>query len=294
MFKDSELQHIDYKQRVLDYADKQIEAAFLNMEAIKDSFDDEAVHDFRVAVKRMRVLMGFLSLFDENIKPDEKISNERRFFKLLSPIRDRQVQQAKLNDTAKQLKIHIPAFNRYIEKRLEKAKTNFQQHKYDFLPGMDLTMVKYPLSHILSSEMILREAENQFRIFLTKTMNDLPYFTEDDEKMHESRKELKKVVYILEMLDIQRLSIMNRAVTFKGFKKLQERLGDTHDCIVGRDMVRKFIRKKNKAGQKYLRLAEWLDRQRLLEIHGFKDEFYAIIPPGSNVTVELITEEEQE
>lgn len=288
MFKEKSAERIPFKEYIIEYADKQIETAFMNMESVKDDFDEEAVHDFRVSVKRMRVLMWFLSLFDERIVGDESIANERSFFKLLSPIRDRQVQMQRLNDTAHELSISIPALQKYMVKRLQKAKRRFQMHKHDFMPQMDFEMVKIPLSHILSDEMLLREAESQAGLLLEKARLEMPYFISDDEVMHESRKDFKKVVYLMEMLKVTELEIKGQKFTIKELKNLQEALGNAHDYVVGRKMVRKFMFKKNKSGQKYHRLAEWIDRKRILEIDRFKDQFNLVVLPGEKVHVEFV------
>jgi len=287
MFKEKIVNKTDYKQRVIDYANKQMEDIFINMEAVKDNFDENAVHDFRVAVKRLRVLMWFLSLFDERIIPDDEIYNERQFFKLLSPIRDRQVQMGKISRINDDLGISTPALMKNLNKRLRKAKAKFEQRKFEFQPRMDLKKVQIPLSHILSSEMVLREAEHQMNRFLTQTRDELPHFIEDDETLHESRKDLKKVVYLAEMLGIEKFSINDKRFSLKDFKRLQESLGEAHDYIVGRNMVRKFMIKKEKSGQKYYRLAEWLDRLRILEIDRFKENFYHAIPPNQKVDAEM-------
>lgn len=288
MFKEKEAENIPYKDYIIEYADKQIETAFMNMESVKDNFDEEVVHDFRVAVKRMRVLMWFLSLFDERIIPDESIASERSFFKLLSPIRDRQVQMQQMNDTASGLSINIPALQKYLAKRLQKAKQNFQMHKHDFMTQIHFELVKVPLSHILSDEMLLREAESQAGLLLEKSRSEMPHFVGDDKVMHESRKDFKKIVYLMEMLKANKLKINGRTFTLKELKNLQEALGDAHDYVVGRKMVRKFMFKKNKSGQKYHRLAEWIDRKRILEIDRFKDQFHLMVLPQQPVRVEFV------
>ncbi len=288
MFKEKSAERIPFKEYIIEYADKQIETAFMNMQSVKDDFDEEAVHDFRVSVKRMRVLMWFLSLFDEQIVADESIANERSFFKLLSPIRDRQVQMQRLNDTAHELSISIPALQKYMVKRLQKAKRRFQVHKHDFMPQMHFEMVKVPLSHILSDEMLLREAESQAGLLLEKARLEMPHFISDDDVMHESRKDFKKVVYLMEMLKVRKLRINSKEFTLKEFKNLQEALGDAHDYVVGRKMVRKFMFKKDKYGQKYHRLAEWIDRKRILEIDRFKDQFNFVVHPENKVHVVFV------
>ncbi len=290
MFKEKSTERIPFKEYIIEYADKQIETAFMNMQSVKDDFDEEAVHDFRVSVKRMRVLMWFLSLFDDRIVADESIANERNFFKLFSPIRDRQVQMQRLNDTARELSIKIPALQKYLTKRLQRAKRKFQMHKHDFMPQMHFEMVKIPLSHILSDEMLLHEAESQAGLLLEKARSEMSHFISDDEVMHESRKDFKKIVYLMEMLKAKKLKINSKEFTLKEFKNLQEALGDAHDFVVGRKMVRKFMFKKNKSGQKYHRLAEWIDRKRILEIDRFKDQFNLVVLPGHRVKVEFLQE----
>jgi CHAD domain-containing protein len=290
MFKEKSAERIPFKEYIIEYADKQIETAFMNMESVKDDFDEEAVHDFRVSVKRMRVLMWFLSLFDERIASDESIANERSFFKLLSPIRDRQVQIQRLNDTAHELSISIPALQKYMVKRLQKAKRRFQMYKHDFMPQMHFEMVKVPLSHILSDEMLLREAESQAGLLLEKARLEMPHFISDDEVMHESRKDFKKVVYLMEMLKVTELKVNSKKFPIKELKSLQEALGEAHDYVVGRKMVRKFMFKKNKSGQKYHRLAEWIDRKRILEIDRFKEQFNLMVLPEHRVNLEFLQE----
>jgi CHAD domain-containing protein len=266
-----------FKMLISEYADKQQETCFLNMEAIKESFQEDAVHDFRVGVKRLRVLMWFLSHFDTRLNPEASLSNERKFFKLLSPIRDFQVQQKLLNTEAQKCHLSVAGLETHIDKKLQKAQLKFDALKDSFVPTLNPHLVQVPLSYALSDTTILNTANRLLRDIFIQIRNHLPDMLRRDEPLHDARKDLKKVVYLAEILKMPYLVIGKKKISVKDFKELQESLGKAHDYIVGRNIVMKYLRKKQKSSHKYQLFGQEIEKTKMLEADNFKNQFYRIM-----------------
>ena len=81
------------KTAAKEYLFKYLNEFRSNLDKAMHEYDQEAIHDYRVAVKRIRaIIRAFNKIYDEPVFPMELINPLRMMFKAGGTIRDDQVQ----------------------------------------------------------------------------------------------------------------------------------------------------------------------------------------------------------
>lgn len=232
------------------YYAQQVETISGNYLVARESYASEAVHDFRVGVKRFRSFVKLSkeimpgSLDDISLKPLKKV------YKAAGKIRDAQVQLELIDKLAGSETSRLKEFLGYMSKRELKGQLKFAEVQGSF--SLDL------FSDVLDD---LQSAAKQYdaaklidksRGYLSTALSDL-YAAADTaeesnrefEELHEVRIQAKRVRYIVETLQTEDSKSKDLKQLNKRLRGVHRALGMWHDAEVGLQLLDKFRRKHN-------------------------------------------------
>jgi CHAD domain-containing protein len=210
---------------------------------LKDPADTEALHDFRVALRRLRsCLRSYSALLDESL-PKKLRRRLRNLARATGPGRDTEVQIEWLHPRGQ----HLAATHRAglvwllarLDERMREAYGDLTEHLEDKFPRMEEELRKrlsvYNTEVHLSADAqrptfadatadILRDQVAELERHLGRIEDE-----EDETEAHEARISAKRLRYLLEPLTDE---LPLAAPLVKRLKGLQEVLGELHDAHV--------------------------------------------------------------
>lgn len=219
---------------LLNYFQKHRDIFLENIKTTKENFDVDAIHDFRVSVKRIRAIFRFL----EKINPEKyscrkNIKELRNLFKSSGQMRDMQVQLLLLENYEKRLNISLKEFTKYLKinkkegkKQLKKALRNFSPNILDENEILITKIQKNKGDKKLLK--ILQEFVKQRFV----EIKSLSLKLDSVEKTHKIRIALKETSYILNIIKQYKKAEGEANFSLKEIKQLGEILGIWHDCEV--------------------------------------------------------------
>jgi CHAD domain-containing protein len=227
----------DENSPLLKYLDGLVEDLHKNVSKALRDFDAEAIHDARVATRRLRAATKLLSpvLSDERRKPFDKVLRKLR--RRLGSLRDLDVMIENLTKLAAETAQGSAAG--YMKERLarqqseERDRTRKKTSAADFLSRLgcwysvreEIAESAEAIDSLLSESLHL-----QFDAFAEQSVqlgNDPAAHRNDPHQLRIAGKSLR---YTLEMAKEQGHKLP--ASILKAFKKMQEALGDWHDDVV--------------------------------------------------------------
>ena len=115
--------------RLLQYYTKHSGLFLSNFKKVLTGFDPDAIHDMRVAVKRLRAVYLLLErLFGEKSEPVTDVGRFRELFRLSGRMRDIQVQQQLIEAYAADLGTSFGEYAEYLETTEKKAIHKFEKY----------------------------------------------------------------------------------------------------------------------------------------------------------------------
>ncbi len=210
---------------------------------LADPADTEALHDFRVGLRRLRSCLRAYRAYLEKSVPKKLAKRLKRLAGSTGPGRDTEVQIEWLRDRRSHLASHHRAGLDWLLARLEDRMREAYEEMREEIEGEFLEVeeeLRRRLSvyrtevHLDPSEPretlgsatadILRRQVAELETHLAKVEDP-----EDEQEAHEARISAKRVRYLLEPLVPE---IEDAAPVVKSFKALQDLLGDLHDAHV--------------------------------------------------------------
>lgn len=233
--------------RLLQFFEKQTSAFEENFAKICESFDFDAIHDMRVAVKRLRALMMLAEQLQPGLKSNEAEGELRELFRISGKMRDAQVQQQLLSTYAKNLDINFPEFAVYLGNFEKKSIKKFNHYirgntsKFftEKITGILPVIISNSEDHKIKSSM-----ELLIRQLLVKA-GKLKAEQQHDEHLHEIRRKLKQCNYLLSVFEKGDLSFDKMHKIVKELERANDLLGEWHDHVVARAMIFRFLVNKN-------------------------------------------------
>jgi CHAD domain-containing protein len=205
----------------------------LEFQRILEAATEDAVHDFRVASRRLRVALQLFSPVYRNAQCLKSLRGGlRNAARQLGPARDLTIQEALVNSLASELhvdddlKMWLDAWSKKKAIALESIKTTMQVHRGlserlngflqfpDFLSGNDLLEPYLKMYVRRHAEPLLNETRIESE-------------TGDVQKMHRLRILTKRFRYVMESTETYLAPKLQRLI--KPVKKIQDILGHMHD-----------------------------------------------------------------
>ncbi len=259
------------QERLLDYFAKHCDLFIRNFNLVLSDFDADAIHDMRVAIKRIRAVFHLMErLYPDKFNQVEEEGKLREMFRLSGRMRDAQVQQQLLACNALNLGSTFGEYQAYLHDAENKAIKKFKKFIKDYNAEKELNEKQEKAGKLISST-----DPEHIRIQIIQFVNEL--FSkarqmraedEHDESLHEIRRKLKQCHYLLSLFSEDDPDLPKLNTTLKRLDKVNELLGNWHDQMVGMEILDRFIekfRKREEAGEnRYLLLKENLADNRYL------------------------------
>lgn len=268
------------QERLLDYFTKHCGLFIRNFNLVLSDFDADAIHDMRVAIKRIRAVFLLLErLYPHKFNPIEEEGRLRELFRLSGRMRDAQVQQQLLAGNALNLGSTFGEYQAFLHDAENKAIKKFKKFISKFDTEKELNQKQEKAGKLISTT----DAE-QIRIQIIQFVDELFLKArqmraddEHDESLHEIRRKLKQCHYLLSLFSQDDPDLPKLNTTLKRLDKVNELLGNWHDQMIGMEMLDRFLRKfreKDEAGEnRYLLLRENLNENRHLQYKKVLDYF---------------------
>ncbi|ACL74246.1 conserved hypothetical protein [Thioalkalivibrio sulfidiphilus HL-EbGr7] len=213
-----------------------LEAAAAACRRLKDPADTEALHDFRVALRRLRSLTRAYKPYIRDCLPKKLRRRVKDLAAGTGIARDTEVQLAWLNDQRGQARSHERPGYMWIIRRLEARLDEEYQDIRENLPGRferlhERIATRLALDYDDSSPSLgevaadlLLETGEEFRAHL-----ELVHGQADEDEIHQARITAKRLRYLLEPLAPE---LDNGQDLVRELKALQDIMGEIHDTQV--------------------------------------------------------------
>ena len=226
---------MDNHNFLLQHWEEQSGVYLVNLAIIRRRPTQKAVHDIRVAVKKLKSCLRLahkVSGEKEEMKPD----SIQRFFRITGRFRDVDISLSLLRKIGKAETISLPPLNRYL-KTMQRA-TRDMVHAASGAPyeeelGSITLWITEQLSTVTGEELVTRTEELSTEIF--RDVRDLSAkFTHH---AHEIRKKLKQLYYWLKLCPVNPFFDKEQ---MKNLEDALTALGNWHDQFVLQGKIRSF------------------------------------------------------
>lgn len=219
------------KSVIAQYLFKYLDEFRLNLDHAIEEFDAEAIHQYRVSVKRIRAVIRALNrIYSDPLLPEEILIPLRIMFKAGGTIRDDQVQIGLVANLEEEYGCSFPLIKGYYQKRIDDQKNAFFLKTIDF----DYDSIEIIRSNIESVFEPLDEEFIEARLYekLHQSMEKLKkkrYDLNQPEKLHRFRTRFKENGYLAEMFYQSQSNNKISKPTMTRMKHFGQELGNWHD-----------------------------------------------------------------
>jgi CHAD domain-containing protein len=216
---------------IVTYLLKYLNEFRINLEKAMYDYDPEAIHEYRVAVKRIRAIIRALDrVYEEPLFPGNLIQPLRDMFKAGGTIRDDQVQIDLVEGIEKQFDLHFPLIKDFYRKRIEAQRNAFFNKSVDFDYG-SIDEISTQIEDILEP---LDDDYLELHLYqrLHKSMEKLKrrrYDLDKADMLHSFRTRFKETGYVAEMIYQSQYSARITKAVHSRMKKFGLELGNWHD-----------------------------------------------------------------
>jgi CHAD domain-containing protein len=227
----SMIQEDSFKYVINNYFSKYLEHFKVNLEKAMEEYDPEAIHEYRVSVKRIRaVIRGLDRVYDHKIFTGKMIRPLRLMFKAGGTIRDDQVQIGLVENIESEFGQFFPLIKAFYYKRIEDQRNSFFLKSIDF-DRESIDIFAKQVENILDPLDDAYVESNLYR-WLHESMEKLKgkrYDLELPDKLHRFRTRFKENGYVAEMIFQSKYSNYITRVAFNRMKNFGQELGNWHD-----------------------------------------------------------------
>lgn len=232
------------QEKLLAYYLKSCDQFLLNYRQALSGFDVEAVHDMRVAVKRIRAVN---LLLDQLIPEKTNAAGEERIirglFRLSGKIRDHQVQLQLLSEYTAESGTPFVAYQQYLKKGEHKAIRKFvgylaetdAEAAIEDMQKHDLDRISLSGNHAITGHIV--RIANELLAGARSVSHDRYH----DEHLHEIRRKIKYCLFLLNVFDKDDPNLSKVGSSLKKLEKAGLMLGNWHDHVVAVEMLKKFF-----------------------------------------------------
>jgi len=219
------------KTSITRYIDKYLEQFRINLEKAMEEYDPEAIHEYRVSVKRIRAIIRALnSVYDDPLVSGKIIQPLRLMFKAGGTIRDDQVQIGLMENIEKEFGYSFPLIKAYYIHRIEDQRDSFFLKSVDF-DYESIDIISHQIDHVLEP---LDDASLELNIYnrLNKSMEKLKrkrYDLDQPDALHRFRTDFKENGYVAEMMYQSQYSHKISKAVHNRMKNFGQDLGNWHD-----------------------------------------------------------------
>jgi CHAD domain-containing protein len=220
-----------FKFVIQNYFSRYLEQFRVNLEKAMEEYDTEAIHEYRVSVKRLRSIIRSLnSIYEEPLFTPKMIQPMRFMFKAGGTIRDDQVQIGLVEKIEEEFGKSFPLIKDFYEKRIENQRNSFFMKSVDF-DYSSLDIISAQVENALEP---LDDASLELTLYkrLHQSMEKLKrkrYDLDKPEMLHRFRTRFKENGYVAEMVYHSQYSHKVAKTAFNRMKNFGQELGNWHD-----------------------------------------------------------------
>lgn len=213
---------------------------------VSDSLEEEALHNMRLSVKRLRVFFAFFAPLEEKtLRSAEFLKEASRVFRHAGRLRDLQVQQGLVRRQELELGLPFPEYHAHLQAGMSLHQTRLlkQMSKDKLIPRLtrksivEAALAKHTEASLLQSyREHMRITYDQFSAHYASWEKSR---AADD--LHRARRYLKQVMYLMNMATLSRARIRQRIFTTISLKRIEQAIGKWHDLDVGVVQLQSFI-----------------------------------------------------
>lgn len=244
------------------------------------SMDEEAIHQMRVAIKRIRTIqklkkhINFPTIIDE-----DQYKAIKTIFGDSGQLRDLQIQQLLLSNYSKTLKFsfvdlsdHLNSREKELTDRLNKTISDTDFSRFLEIPEPAASMEELDDKTNLENEsldFLKKKVDNIRKLILT---------LDQDNYVHDLRKQVKQLFFILQFLKNHFPESQVSDFSLKTLKVVGEKIGDWNDRDVFLVMLNTFIEKKHDSylleNAEYRILQYVLEKEKSKFLSGIDTDLY--------------------
>ncbi|MFP4621789.1 MAG: CHAD domain-containing protein [Bacteroidales bacterium] len=202
--------------------------------------DEEAIHDLRVSIKKMRALFLFLSEAGiANIKSDYRYFRKLKdIFKKAGKLREFHIHKNLLEKYRQRTGEDFPSLAHYLEEQEKAAR----QEWHDLMPGLKLRKLYHTADqlHKIIEGVPPKKLNHKLYGFVKSRVDecyDFMFEPHYENHLHQIRKYLKHIRFIIGQKIGSIHKRFDNEIDFSDTKKVEDILGEWHD----RDEFRKFL-----------------------------------------------------
>lgn len=166
-----------------------------HIKAVENGFDPEAIHQFRVAYKKLRALLRMLSQEDDTTGEVKVLRKLKKAYNISGSIRDLQLQQQRIREAANQEPKKPQAYLTLLQKEIDKLKPEL----LEIVSENPVAESKKKTDASMPDEFRLQDIQ----IFLQRKQVNISSIIESgdfsDDNVHAIRKNLKDLFYNLKI-----------------------------------------------------------------------------------------------
>jgi len=228
--------------QVLQYFRKHKQFIEDNLQLCEDPHDIEAIHNLRLSVKRIRVVVRIAAMINpESFIVADQLREINKLFKRSGRLRDIQVTRQLLIDFQNPLLDPVIAqFDHRETKQRKKFEKALKKFDYTLLEDLEKSLLK--VFNGVSSEAVLQAgylllSEMEFDV------HKIFHSSLKEKRLHDIRTRIKDMNYLNNIFE-NRLPVADQLnISIERLKEVGEIAGAWHDCLNLEKKLGKFIRK---------------------------------------------------
>jgi len=207
------------------------------------TMDEEAIHQMRVAIKRIRSIRKLKKHINfPSLLRDEQYVSIKALFAVSGQIRDLQVQRTLLKNYVSELKFEFGDFSSFLDLQESQLAVQLNQTIQTFYNNQfsEITQARGGIDLVEENT----DIENESVEFLHRKIdkiNKLILLIERDEFVHNLRKQVKQLFFILQFLKNHFPASVFSAYKLKALKDIGEHLGKWNDRDVILNRLHEFL-----------------------------------------------------
>jgi CHAD domain-containing protein len=219
------------KTVISGYLIKYLEQFRNNLEKAMEEYDPEAIHEYRVSVKRIRAIIRALDrVYDDPLFPGKMIEPLRDMFKAGGTIRDDQVQIGLVENIEKEFRQSFPLIKTYYYNRIEAQRDSFFMKSIDF-DRECIDIISRQIENILDpldDEFLEATLYSRLHEAMEK-LKRKRYDLDKPEMLHRFRTRFKENGYVAEMIYQSKYIHKITKSAYNRMKNFGQELGNWHD-----------------------------------------------------------------
>lgn len=232
------------KKLLQQYYNEQRKTFEEHLELVKKTDDAETIHKLRLSVKRIRALFTFFQFINDNSKYGKKdIKYLKLIYKPAGNIRDVQVHLDLLDSYEKRLQFKFTKYRAYLE-NIEKKHHKNLKNSAKALSVAPLEKLQEKTKMILGkySATELKEKASKLldkKFDIIENLNKIP--TNKEKNLHEIRRILKEVRYLLNIFNGKIPETKRVKVSLTRLIQIEQTLGKWHDQVNASYFVKEYL-----------------------------------------------------